>query len=79
MKLTRWYVAPSTLIAALASMAAAGCSGALLGHVAVMAVAVGIFAGTLSLGRSSSPAVGVKTEVTLAHAEPPSHVLDKTA
>lgn len=46
MKLTPWY------LAALAPIAVAGCSGTLMGHVAVLAVAVGIFVGTLSLGRS---------------------------
>lgn len=45
MKLTPWY------LAALAPIAVAGCSGALMGHVAVLAVAIGIFVGTLSLGR----------------------------
>ena len=46
MKLTPWY------LAALAPIAIAGCSGALMGHVAVLAVTIGIFVGTLSLGRS---------------------------
>ena len=45
MKLTPWY------LAAIATIAAAGCSGAMFGHVAVLAVTVGIFVGTLSLGR----------------------------
>jgi hypothetical protein len=45
MKLTHWY------LAAIAPLAVAGCSGAFLGHVAVLAVTVGIFVGTLSLGR----------------------------
>jgi hypothetical protein len=45
MKLTPWY------LAALAPLAVAGCSGALLGHMAVLAVSIGIFVGTLSLGR----------------------------
>lgn len=45
MKLTPWY------LAAVAPIAAAGCSGAFLGHVVVLAVTVGIFVGTLSLGR----------------------------
>lgn len=45
MKLTPWY------LAALAPIAVAGCSGALMGHVAVLAVTIGIFVGTLSLGR----------------------------
>ncbi len=47
MKLTPWY------LAALAPIAVAGCSGAALGHIAVLAVTVGIFVGTLSLGRGS--------------------------
>ncbi|MCL2724241.1 MAG: hypothetical protein FWD69_07360 [Polyangiaceae bacterium] len=46
MKLTPWY------LAALAPIAIAGCSGTLMGHVAVLAVAIGIFVGTLSLGRT---------------------------
>ena len=48
MKLTPWY------LAALAPIAIAGCSGTLMGHVAVLAVAIGIFVGTLSLGRERS-------------------------
>jgi hypothetical protein len=48
MKLTPWY------LAALAPLAVAGCSGAFLGHFAVLAVTVGIFVGTLSLGRASA-------------------------
>jgi hypothetical protein len=50
MKLTPWY------IAALAPIAIAGCSGTLMGHVAVLAVTIGIFVGTLSLGRHHAPA-----------------------
>ncbi len=45
MKLTPWY------LAALAPIAAAGCSGAFLGHLTVLLLAVGIFVGTLFLGR----------------------------
>ena len=52
MKLTPWY------LAALAPIAVAGCSGALMGHVAVLAVAIGIFVGTLSLGRQTNPTPG---------------------
>jgi hypothetical protein len=48
MKLTPWY------LAAIAPIAVAGCSGAFLGHLAVLAVVVGIFVGTLSLGRTGS-------------------------
>lgn len=46
MKLTPWY------LAALAPIAIAGCSGAVMGQVAVLAVVIGIFVGTLSLGKS---------------------------
>jgi hypothetical protein len=46
MKLTPWY------LAALAPIAIAGCSGAMMGQVAVLAVTIGIFVGTLSLGRA---------------------------
>jgi hypothetical protein len=45
MKVTPWC------LAALAPIAAAGCSGAFLGHFAVLALTLGIFFGTLSLGR----------------------------
>jgi hypothetical protein len=50
MKLTPWY------LAAVAPIAVAGCSGAFLGHFAVLAVTIGIFVGTLSLGRTAKPA-----------------------
>jgi hypothetical protein len=60
MKLTPWY------LAALAPIAVAGCSGALMGHVAVLAVAIGIFVGTLSLGRPPAPSAsgGAQAVVT---------------
>jgi hypothetical protein len=48
MKITPWY------LAALAPFAAIGCSGAYLGHAAVVALTIGIFLGTLSLGRTST-------------------------
>ncbi len=50
MKLTPWY------LAAIAPIAVAGCSGAFLGHVAVLAVTLGIFIGTLQLGRQRAEA-----------------------
>ncbi len=50
MKLTPWY------LAALAPLAVAGCSGAFLGHFAVLALTLGIFFGTLSLGRQAREA-----------------------
>ena len=50
MKLTPWY------LVAIAPIAVAGCSGAFLGHFAVLAVTLCIFFGTLSLGRSRTAA-----------------------
>jgi hypothetical protein len=47
MKLTPWY------LVAIAPIAVAGCSGAFLGHCAVLAVTLCIFIGTLTLGRHS--------------------------
>jgi hypothetical protein len=47
MKLTPWY------LVAIAPIAVAGCSGAFLGHFAVLAVTLCIFVGTLSLGRQT--------------------------
>ncbi len=49
MKITPWY------LAALAPFAAIGYSGAYLGHAVVVALTLGIFLGTLSLGRAPSP------------------------
>lgn len=60
-KLTPWY------LAALAPIAIAGCSGALMGHVAVLAVAIGIFVGTLSLGRQVQSPVVAKTVTSELH------------
>jgi hypothetical protein len=48
MKITPWY------LAALAPFAAMGCSSAYVGHAAVLALTIGIFFGTLSLGRTTS-------------------------
>jgi hypothetical protein len=45
MRLTPWY------LAAIAPIAVAGWLGAFLGQCAVLAVTIGIFVGTLSLGR----------------------------
>jgi hypothetical protein len=49
MKITPWY------LAALAPFAAMGCSGAYLGHAAVVMLTLGIFLGTLSLGKAPAP------------------------
>ena len=49
MKITPWY------LAALAPFAAIGYSGAYLGHAMVVALTLGIFWGTLSLGRPHAP------------------------
>jgi hypothetical protein len=64
MRLTPWY------LAAVAPLAVAGCTGTFfLGHFAVLAVTLGIFFGTLSLGRQAvarhdtSPRVAEKVDV----------------
>ncbi|MEZ4301292.1 MAG: hypothetical protein R3B70_40530 [Polyangiaceae bacterium] len=49
MKITPWY------LAALAPFAAIGWSGAYLGHAMVVVLTIGIFCGTLALGRSNPP------------------------
>jgi len=60
MKLTPWY------LAAIAPVAIAGCSGALLGHFAVLAVTLGIFFGTLSLGRQLPAPAASSTDTPVA-------------
>jgi hypothetical protein len=60
MKLTPWY------LVAIAPIAVAGCSGAFLGHCAVLAVTLCIFFGTLTMGRHPAvpaPAAGDATDV----------------
>src|SRR4051812_45299442 len=49
LNITPWY------LAALAPFAAIGYSGAYLGHAAVVVLTMGIFFGTLSLGRAPRP------------------------
>jgi len=61
MKLTPWY------LVAIAPIAVAGCSGAFLGHFAVLAVTVCIFVGTLSLGRHSHASAPVAADTTELH------------
>ena len=48
MKLTPWY------LVAISPIAVAGCSGAFMGHCAVLAVTLCIFVGTLTLGRHTA-------------------------
>ncbi len=64
MKLTPWY------LAAIAPIAVAGCSGAFLGHVAVLALTIGIFVGTLTLGRQASLGEPSLTASASLHPEP---------
>ena len=61
MKLTPWY------LVAIAPIAVAGCSGAFLGHFAVLAVTLCIFVGTLSLGRHAPAPGPVATDTTELH------------
>jgi hypothetical protein len=56
MKLTPWY------LVAIAPIAVAGCSGALFGQCAVLAVTVCIFVGTLSLGRHTGASASTPQE-----------------
>ena len=67
MKLTPWY------LAAIAPVAAIGCSGTFLGHFAVFALTVGIFVGTLSLGRAraaaQTPSVDTTSEALATHVQ----------
>jgi hypothetical protein len=60
MKLTPWF------LAAFAPIAVAGCSGTMLGHLAVLAVTVGIFVGTLSLGRHTGANAAVSPAQTIS-------------
>jgi hypothetical protein len=66
MKLTPWY------LAAIAPIAIAGCSGTVLGHMAVLAVTFGIFFGTLTLGKNTTATTRVNTPL----AAPSSDSLD---
>ena len=52
MKLTPWY------LVAIAPIAVAGCSGAFLGHCAVLAVTLCIFVGTLTMSRQPARSPG---------------------
>ena len=56
MKLTPWY------FVAIAPIAVAGCSGAFLGHCAVLGVTLCIFIGTLTLGRTAPGAAPVASD-----------------
>jgi hypothetical protein len=62
MKLTPWY------LVAIAPIAVAGCSGAFLGHCAVLAVTLCIFVGTLTLGRQTVAGVSVTSAGSAASA-----------
>ena len=65
MKLTPWY------LAAIAPLAVAGCSGAFFGHFAVLALTLGIFFGTLSLGRQAAQSRDAKAQVHSSGADAP--------
>ena len=58
MKLTPFY------LAAIAPLAVASCSGAFLGHVMVLVLTLGIFVGTLSLGRRTAAAPSVAEQTS---------------
>ena len=58
MRLTPWY------LAAIAPLAVAGCTGTFFGQFAVLALTLGIFFGTLSLGRQAAASRDAKDVVT---------------
>jgi hypothetical protein len=58
MKLTPWY------FAAVAPIAIAGFMGAFVGQCAVLAVTIGIFVGTLSLGKQAPVAAAAEAANT---------------
>ena len=58
MKFTPFY------LAAIAPLAVVSCSGAFLGHVMVLVLTLGIFFGTLSLGRRSGVAASVTDQTS---------------
>jgi hypothetical protein len=60
LKITPWF------LAALAPFAAISYSGAYLGHAAVVLLTVGIFFGTLSLGKTPAPAAPTQPPVHLS-------------
>lgn len=66
MKLSAWLLAALTPVAVWTS-------GAFLGHLVVLAVTLGIFFGTLSLGRSSRPAMPA-AQAPLLPVQVPAHV-----
>jgi hypothetical protein len=61
MKLTPW------VLVAIAPIAVAGCSGAFLGHCAVLAVTACIFIGTLTLGRHPATSVALTSDSADVH------------
>lgn len=67
MKLTPW------VLVAIAPIAVAGCSGAFLGHCAVLAVTLCIFVGTLSLGRRAELKVDAPSVTSSEAAPAPAH------
>jgi hypothetical protein len=60
MKITPWY------LAALSPFAALGYSGAYMGHAFVLVLTMGIFFGTLSLGRAPSPSASKTQDVRVS-------------
>ncbi len=53
---TRWLGAPTTAAVAVTGLAMTGCNGAFWGNLVVLGITVGIFFGTLALGRSTATA-----------------------
>jgi hypothetical protein len=55
-----WYLAAMASVAPLGALG--GAMGVVAGHAAVLAITVGIFVGTLSLGRTMNPPGSSATE-----------------
>lgn len=53
-----------TMVAVTAPLLLAGCNGAFLGNLVVLGITVGIFFGTLSLGRSSEATRSAEASVS---------------
>ena len=58
---TPWYWA--ALAAIIPAGAAVGTGGLLAGHAAIVVITLGIFFGTLSIGRHASPAAASSTPI----------------
>lgn len=66
-KLSPWCLAAIATMAPLGAIG--GASGAFAGHVAVLAITLGIFIGTLTLNRAPAPRTATATPLPVATAQ----------